>query len=120
MSNLTADLKSLMLIPVEPQPDYIESSGRWHWPLPERALFPGCCTSVVTASREWWEYAPSEAKPHPFAEGVQLRDDRWYWAVPAEGDSIRLRQRIRALQYKCCGLEAPCNGCRALLEIANG
>lgn len=73
---------NLMLVPVEPQPHYIESSGRWCWPLPDRAHFPGCCTEVVTASREWWEYAPSEAKPHPLAEGVRLRDDVWYWAVP--------------------------------------
>ena len=74
--------RELKLIPVEPQPDYIESSGRWRWPLPEQARFPGCCTEVVTASREWWEYAPSEAKPHPMAEGVRLRDSVWYWAIP--------------------------------------
>ena len=46
---------------VKPQPTFIESSGRWKWTLPKRAQFPGCCTSVVTASREWWEYAPPEA-----------------------------------------------------------
>ena len=74
--------RHLKLIPVEPQPDYIESSGRWRWPLPEHAQFPGCCKDVVTASREWWEYAPTEAKPHPMAEGVMLRDNVWYWAVP--------------------------------------
>lgn len=72
----------LILVPVEPQPTYIESSGRWLWPLPKRACVFGCSTNVVTGSREWWEYAPSEAKPHPFAEGVQLRDGVWYWAVP--------------------------------------
>ena len=49
---------------VKPQPDYIESSGRWKWPLPARARFKGCCTDVVTASREWWEYAPPEAYPY--------------------------------------------------------
>lgn len=74
--------KERSLVLVEPQPTYIESSGRWKWELPERARFPGCCTAVVTASREWWEYAPSEAKPHPFAEGVMLRDGIWYWAAP--------------------------------------
>lgn len=74
----------MKLIRVEPQPDYLESSGRWRWPLPPKAIFPNCCTEVVTASREWWEYAPSEAKPHPMAEAVQLRDDVWYWAVPVE------------------------------------
>ena len=74
--------KKLILLPVEPQPEYIEMSGRWNWKLPEKAIQPGCCTHVCTASREWWEYAPSEAKPHPFAEGVRLRDNVWYWAVP--------------------------------------
>ena len=73
------------LIPVEPQPNYIESSGRWRWPLPAHARFPDCCTEVVTASREWWEYAPSEAKPHPMAEAIMLRDNIWYWVVP-KGD----------------------------------
>lgn len=81
------DKGQLTLVPVEPQPTYIENSGRWKWPLPERARFPGCCTDVVTASREWWEYAPSEAKPHPMAEAVQLRD-RWYWAVPSATATI--------------------------------
>lgn len=80
-SNCSAQLK---LIKVEPQPDWIESSGRWHWPLPDSARFPGCCTFVCTASREWWEYVPSEGKPHPMAEGVRLRD-AWYWAVPNRG-----------------------------------
>jgi hypothetical protein len=74
----------LRLVRVEPQPTYIEMSGRWDWPLPEHARREGCCTSVCTASREWWEYTPSEARPHPFAEGVCLRDDVWYWAIPAD------------------------------------
>lgn len=75
--------RGMLLVPVEPAPTYIESSGRWKWPLPERARFPGCSTDVVTAFREWWEYAPSEAKPHPMAEAVQLRDSRWYWVLPS-------------------------------------
>ena len=74
--------KKMKLIPVVPQPDYIESSGRWRWPLPPHAQFEGCSKEVFTASREWWEYAPSEAKPHPMAEGVMLRDGVWYWAFP--------------------------------------
>jgi len=85
-------MNKLILIPVEPQPTLIESSGRWHWPLPPQARFPGCCTSVVTASREWWEYAPSEAKPHPMAEGVELRNGRWYWAVPETPNAPADRQ----------------------------
>ena len=74
--------KEMKLIPVQPQPEYIANSGRWRWPLPEQARFPVCCVEVVDASREWWEYAPSEAKPHPMAEAVRLRDDTWYWVVP--------------------------------------
>ena len=74
--------KELKLIPVEPQPNYIENSGRWIWPLPENAQCEGCSKDVVSASREWWEYVPSEAKPHPMAEAVMLRDNIWYWAVP--------------------------------------
>lgn len=74
--------QKMVLIRVEPQPSFIESSGRWKWPLPKHACFPGCCIDVVTASREWWEYTPSEARPHAMAEGVQLRDEVWYWAVP--------------------------------------
>jgi len=85
----TLTSKKLLLVAVEPQPTWIDSSGRWHWSLPERARFPGCCTSVVTASREWWEYAPSEAKPHPMAEGVQLRDNLWYWAIPTDETNPR-------------------------------
>lgn len=77
------DSERMRLVPVEPQPDYIESSGRWTWPLPPKARFPGCCTSVCTASREWWEYAPSEAKPHPMSEATLLRNGRWYWTLPA-------------------------------------
>ena len=87
---------SLSLVKVDPQPTYIESSGRWCWPLPKHAHFPGCCIEVVTASREWWEYAPSEAKPHPMAEGVLLRDGRWYWAVvgPADG-TLEVLRKVR-------------------------
>jgi len=71
------------LIKVEPPPQFIKSSGRWKWLLPENACSPGCCTSVVSASREWWEYTPSEARPHLMAEAVMLRNGIWYWAVPA-------------------------------------
>lgn len=82
MTESTDELRKLCLVPVDPQPTYIGSSGRWNWPLPNEARHPGCSTHVCTASREWWEYAPDAAKPHPRAEGVRLRDDKWYWAVP--------------------------------------
>lgn len=91
--------ETLSLVRVEPQPSYIESSGRWCWPLPEHARFPGCCTEVVTASREWWEYAPSQAKPHPYAEGVHLRDNVWYWAVPTNELLAALTRLIGTPKY---------------------
>lgn len=74
---------SKKLVPIEPQPEYIESSGRWRWPLPERARSPGGCTELVTASGEWWEDVPFWAKPHPYAEAIQLRDGAWMWIEPA-------------------------------------
>lgn len=93
-----------MLVPVEPAPTYIESSGRWSWPLPEHARFVGCCTEVVTASREWWEYAPSEAKPHPTAEAVQLRDG-WYWVVPFALSQSRPKNPCNTVPHECVRLE---------------
>jgi len=96
----------LRLVRVEPQPTFIESSGRWHWPLKRPHDNGGRCTSVVSASREWWEYVPSGAKPHPFAEGVRLRDDVWYWAIPAEPKyyntiSIMCHETAYTVQVRC-------------------
>lgn len=73
----------MKLIPVLPAPEYIESSGRWQWPLRPPYDNDGRCPYVVTASREWWEYVPSGAKPHPFSEAVLLRDNIWMWTVPS-------------------------------------
>lgn len=47
-----------------PQPEWIESSGRWRWPVPRSRVNPGCCTEVVTASREWWEYLTPNQLPY--------------------------------------------------------
>lgn len=49
---------------VKPQPVWIESSGRWWWAIPKRALQPGCSTACVTASREWHEYMPPGCCPY--------------------------------------------------------
>ena len=53
---------------LKPQPDWIESSGRWSWPIPESKRV--ACTFVCTASREWHEYL----LPHqlPYAPGDRL------------------------------------------------
>ena len=101
-------MNELKLVPVEPQPDYIESSGRWRWPLPPQACFPGCSTGVVTASREWWEYAPSEAKPHPMSEAIEMRDGKWYWTVPlpSEADQRSPLAVAEALGTVFCNMDA--------------
>lgn len=68
---------------VSPAPIYIESSGRWRWPIPKGRRHPGCSPEVVTASREWWEYLPADAFPYG-AHGDRLwvretwREDRQY------------------------------------------
>jgi hypothetical protein len=49
---------------IKPQPRFIESSGRWEWPIPTSKIHKGCCTSVVTASREWWEYLMPDQFPY--------------------------------------------------------
>jgi len=71
----------------KPQPEWIESSGRWRWPIP-KAKQHGC-DAVVTASREWHEYLLphqlplSPGKPVWVKEGFnqfwfsQDGDDEW-------------------------------------------
>jgi hypothetical protein len=94
MANQSTDLR---LIRVDPQPEYIESSGRWKWPLQPPHDNDGRCSHVYTASREWWEYVPSGAKPHEWAEGVRLRDDVWYWAVPVVHEVERMRVALERI-----------------------
>lgn len=68
------DRKSQTRRVVKPQPTYIESSGRWHWPIPIRKIQKGCCTSVVTASREWWEYLLPEQMPYQLGDLLYVRE----------------------------------------------
>lgn len=49
---------------VKPQPTFIQSSGRWKYPLPKKHNNNGRCEAVYTASREWWEYLPEAALPY--------------------------------------------------------
>lgn len=58
-----AGMKTQCRRPTKPQPAFIESSGRWSWPIPKRFHSPGCATEAVTASREWWEYLPDGCCP---------------------------------------------------------
>jgi len=72
MSDSLMDKKpmELRVLLVDPQPEYIKWSGRWHWPFPE-------------------------VKPHPEAVGVMIGAGVWYWAWPhamsteAEVDAMR-------------------------------
>lgn len=76
---------------VAPQPTHIESSGRWHWPIPADKVHPGCCTSVVTASREWWEYLSPDQMPLSQGDLIGAATVRsvtamywrgaWYWEI---------------------------------------
>lgn len=100
---------------VKPQPDYIESSGRWRWPLPKRAQFPGCCTEVVTASREWWEYAPIEAYPYRPGDRLWVRESYARFTDPvlylADG-------RNPVIKYRS-GRFMPREASRITLEVVN-
>ena len=73
--------KEIKLVKVDPQPTYIKESGRWRWPL------PGKDSVVVSASREWWQYVPSDAKPYPFSKAVMLHDV-WYWTRRVENEKL--------------------------------
>lgn len=46
---------------IKPQPTYIESSGRWRWPIPPAKRHG--CDAVVSASREWHEYLLAHQVP---------------------------------------------------------
>jgi len=59
---------------IKPQPAWINSSGRWCWPIPKTKRHKGCCDEVVTASREWWEYLSSEQLPYQSGDILWVRE----------------------------------------------
>ncbi len=65
----------VLLLPMEPQPEYIQSSGRWSYPLFPPHDNDGKCPFVVTASREFWEYIPDGARPHQPGDTIRLEWD---------------------------------------------
>lgn len=100
---------------VQPQPSWIESSGRWKWPLPKRAHFRGCCTEVVTASREWWEYAPPEALPYRPGDTLWVREAFYIDQMP--WDTMRLpQQRPRDLDERDVYYRADGECCQQIPE----
>lgn len=60
---------------VKPQPEFIESSGRWVWPIPKSKIVK--CESVCTASREWWEYLLPEQYPYGNPDGLLWVRETW-------------------------------------------
>jgi hypothetical protein len=63
-----------MKIKVNPQPIWVSASCRWcyEYKLHDKKMYS------TTATCEWWEYVPSEVKPHPEAKAI-LESDGWYW-----------------------------------------
>jgi len=53
--------KSMTRRVIKPQPEFIELSARWKWPI-VKSKRRGC-ESVCTASQEWWEYLLPEQMP---------------------------------------------------------
>lgn len=76
---------------ITPLPTYIESSGRWRWPLPKKALHPGCCTEVVSASREWHEYLPDGCSPYGRpGDLLWVREEHRIWGTRASGELAKI------------------------------
>jgi hypothetical protein len=110
---------------VMPQPDWIESSGRWRWPVPKSKVVS--CTEVVTASREWWEYLLPEQCSYATGDRLWVRET---WRVFG-GREYEYQQEPRAVQYRADILDAieylqaewrpsifmPRWACRLVLEV---
>lgn len=120
---------------VKPQPDFIESSGRWRWPIPRSKVV--ACTEVVTASREWWEYLLPEQMPYVVGESLWVRETCKQQPIPnlltgeptnamcavyaADGESVL---NERGFDYawwysrqSCPGIHMPRFACRLVLEV---
>ncbi len=59
---------------LKPQPEYLESSGRWKWSLPPKTRRNVAGGSVVTGSREFWEYAPNGSFPYAVGDRLYVRE----------------------------------------------
>ncbi|MHB8053650.1 MAG: ASCH domain-containing protein [Candidatus Aminicenantales bacterium] len=81
---------------IKPQPTWIESSGRWCWDIPSAKIHAGCCKSVVTASREWWEYLTADQFP------CQPGDRMWVREVFSTSTSVSQDswKRRKSVVYK--------------------
>ena len=59
---------------IKPQPFYVNNSGRWVWEIPKNKTIPNCCTSVCTASREWWGYLLESQFPYSVGDILYVRE----------------------------------------------
>lgn len=108
---------------VMPQPSWIESSGRWKWPIPKSKVAKGCCTEVVTASREWWEYLLPEQFPYG-----QPGDRLWVREAfrrtepaivyRADENPIGARGSFHSPRWTP-GIHMPRQACRLVLEVTS-
>jgi len=62
---------------LKPQPEYIESSGRWKWSLPPKTRRNVTGGSVATGSREFWEYAPNGSFPYAVGDRLWVRETHY-------------------------------------------
>jgi hypothetical protein len=67
---------------IKPQPTFIESSARWEWRIPKSKIIQ--CETVLTASREWWEYLSPEQMPYKPGDILWVRET---WAA-SNGDEL--------------------------------
>ena len=88
---------------LKPQPEYIESSGRWKWSLPPKTRRNVTGGSVATGSREFWEYAPNGSFPYAVGDRLWVREA---WRAEAGYDDTP----PRALEYDSCMICFEANG----------
>lgn len=99
---------------IKPQPKWIESSGRWWWPIPNRALRRGINPgAVVTASREWHEYLPPRCCPYGEpGSSLWVRETRW-----RNGGYVATDPSIMKNEGKIPSIFMPKSDCRLWLEV---
>lgn len=105
---------------MKPQPTYIESSGRWRWPIPIRKIQKGCYTSVVTASREWWEYLLPEQMPYQPGDLLYIREAIRAVELDAGLDCIEYQADFMPKEYARIWLEVTGVRVERVQEISEG
>lgn len=73
---------------LKPQPEYLESSGRWKWSLPPKTRRNVAGGSVVTGSREFWEYAPNGSFPYAVGDRLYVREQCAIWGRGPEREPV--------------------------------